>query len=254
MDRNWHIPHFEKMLYDQGQLMSAYANAYKITHDAQYLEYAHGIFKYIMKDLYHPLGAFFSGEDADSLPTFESKQKVEGAFYAWTWEEVKNAIQENCKEFSNITETHEKAFEIYAYHYDLKPKGNVEPASDPHGHLNAKNVLIVKSSKQDTCSNFNIELETLNKVLDTTNNILHNIRDQRPRPHLDTKIICSWNGLVLSGLSKLANCGSEQSAEYLKAAQNLVKFVQQHLFDAERKQLRRSCYGVGTQNESLEVK
>ncbi|XP_055373971.1 uncharacterized protein B0495.5 [Condylostylus longicornis] len=250
VDRKWHVPHFEKMLYDQGQLMSAYANAYKITRNDFYLETAHNIFEYLMKDLYHPYGAFYSGEDADSLPTADDKLKVEGAFYAWTWDEVREAIENNAGKFEIDAK---KAFEIYCYHYDINETGNVEPASDPHGHLTAKNILIVRNSINDTAKKFNIEIPKLKHTLSVANDILHKIRDKRPRPHLDTKIITSWNGLVLSGLSKLANCFSGKRSEYLSAAEKLVDFIRNFSFDKEKQILLRSCYGKGVGDNSTEI-
>lgn len=252
VDRVWHVPHFEKMLYDQGQLLTAYAIAYKLTNDEAYLQYADGIFRYLMKDLRHPDGGFFAGEDADSLPKADAGVKVEGAFYAWTWSEVKQAVHENATLYADLKLELERIFEIYAHHYDLRQTGNVEPNSDPHGHLTAKNIHIVRGSKAETCANFDIAEAQLQRILDITNEVLHKIRDQRPRPHLDTKIICAWNGLVLSGLSKLANCCSAKRAEYVKAAEELYKFMHKHLYDEERKVLLRSCYGLGTDDSTLE--
>ncbi|XP_036331629.1 uncharacterized protein B0495.5 isoform X2 [Rhagoletis pomonella] len=252
VDRVWHVPHFEKMLYDQGQLLTAYANAYKLTNTKIYLQYADGIFRYLMKDLRHPEGGFFAGEDADSLPTADASAKVEGAFYAWTTTEVKEAVQANAALYAELKIDLERIFEIYAFHYDLRQTGNVEPNSDPHGHLTAKNIHIVRGSTGETCDKFDITEEQLDRLLVITNEVLHKIRDQRPRPHLDTKIICAWNGLVLSGLSKLANCGGHKRDEYMKAADELYKFMHKHLYDPEKKVLLRSCYGLGTDDTTLE--
>ncbi|XP_067632014.1 spermatogenesis-associated protein 20 isoform X2 [Eurosta solidaginis] len=252
VDRVWHVPHFEKMLYDQGQLMTAYASAYKLTNDKIYMRYADGIFRYLMKDLRHPGGGFFAGEDADSLPTADARAKVEGAFYAWTWAEVKAAVDANATLYEELKLDMERIFEIYTFHYDLRATGNVEPKSDPHGHLTAKNIHIVRGSVAETCDKFGLTEEQLQRVLYITNEVLHKIRDQRPRPHLDTKIICAWNGLVLSGLAQLANCGGEKRDEYAKAAEDLYKFMHKHLYDNERKVLLRSCYGRGTGDATLE--
>lgn len=244
VDRKWHVPHFEKMLYDQGQLMSAYSNAFMVTRDKEFLYFADGIFRYIVKDLRHSSGGFFSGEDADSLPTAGDTVKVEGAFYAWTWSEIHDAIAENAHKYSM---KEDKVFKIYCHHYDVRKEGNVEPSSDPHGHLVGKNILIVRNSAQETCKKFQLTSGQLEQMLKTTNEILHEIREKRPRPHLDTKIITSWNGLVLSGLSDLANCGTEKRDEYMKVAGELYQFVRNSLFDKQRQVLLRSCYGDGSQ-------
>ena len=250
VDSKWHVPHFEKMLYDQGQLLAAYANAYKLTRDEEFHEYADGIFRYITTDLQHPAGGFYAGEDADSLPKTEDDKKVEGAFYAWTYKEIKKAIEDNASKY-DVGEDIKKIIEIYCHHYDIKPLGNVDPASDPHGHLNAKNILIVRGSFKNTCEKFSLEHQQLKKILQITNCILNEIRQQRPRPHLDTKIICSWNGLVLTGLCKLANCGSDKREEYMAVAEKLVKFMYSNLYDDKKKLLKRSCYGVNTTDVTL---
>ncbi|XP_005181155.1 uncharacterized protein B0495.5 [Musca domestica] len=252
VDRKWHVPHFEKMLYDQGQLMSAYGNAYKLTREEPLLEYADGIYRYLTTDLQHPGGGFYAGEDADSLPKAEDSKKIEGAFYAWTYDEVKRAINDNKDKYEDLPMDAEKIFDIYSKYYDLKPTGNVEPASDPHGHLNGKNILIIRQTDEEICQKFSIERPQLKQITRITNEVLNEIRKLRPRPHLDTKIICSWNGLVLSGLSKLGNCGGDKRPMYIATAKKLVKFMYEHLWDKEKKLLRRSCYGVATNDATLQ--
>ncbi|XP_052842164.1 LOW QUALITY PROTEIN: spermatogenesis-associated protein 20 [Drosophila gunungcola] len=247
---DWHNVHFEKMLYDQGQLMAAFANAYKMTRNEAFLGYADKIYKYLMKDLRHPLGGFFAGEDADSLPTHEDKVKVEGAFYAWTWDEIEAAFKAQPERFDDITP--EKAFEVYAFHYGLKPTGNVPTYSDPHGHLTGKNILIVRGSAEETCSNCSLPAEYFETLLATANDILHALRDKRPRPHLDTKIICAWNGLVLSGLCKLGSCYSANRNQYMQTAKELLEFLRKEMFKPEENLLIRSCYGVALGDETLE--
>ncbi|XP_016930377.3 spermatogenesis-associated protein 20 isoform X2 [Drosophila suzukii] len=248
--QDWHNVHFEKMLYDQGQLMAAFANAYKVTRNETFLDYGDKIYKYLVKDLRHPLGGFYAGEDADSLPTHEDKVKVEGAFYAWTWDEIEAAFKDQAQRFDDITP--ERAFEIYAFHYGLKRPGNVPTYSDPHGHLTGKNILIVRGSEKQTCANFSLEAEKLKKLLAAANDVLHVLRDQRPRPHLDTKIICAWNGLVLSGLCKMGNCYSANREQYMQTAKELLEFLRKEMYDPEKKLLIRSCYGVAVGDETLE--
>lgn len=246
VDAKWHVPHFEKMLYDQGQLLMAYSNAFKITKDAKYLDIADKIFKYIVKDLYHSVGGgFYSGEDADSFPLADSKDKIEGAFYAWDFKEVKDLFEKNIEKFSD-----KKAFEIYSFHYDLKENGNVEPLSDPHGHLLGKNIPFVKGSLPETADKFGLTTEAAATILQKGNSILHEVREQRPRPHLDRKIITAWNGLVLSGISKLA-CSKDapNREEYLKVAKRQIEFIKENMFDVKERKLLRACYGEGENNE-----
>ncbi|KAL9921679.1 uncharacterized protein B0495.5 isoform 1-T1 [Glossina fuscipes fuscipes] len=252
VDRKWHVPHFEKMIYDQGQLMAVYADAYKVTRDNSFLDYADGIYNYTNADLRHPLGGFYAGEDADSLPSANATKKIEGAFYAWTFDEIKQCINDNKELLVDCEKGDvEKIFNIYAHHYDLRENGNVEPTSDPHGHLTGKNILFVGGSIEKTCEKFALEKDNLKRLLTLVNKMLLEKRKQRPRPHLDTKIICSWNGLVLTGLSKLADCDSGRRKEYLSTAARLKEFLYTHLYDKETKTLQRSCYGLGTNDESI---
>lgn len=246
VDNRWHVPHFEKMLYDQGQLLMAYANAYKITKQPRYLEIADKIFTYITKDLYHSVGGgFYAGEDADSLPAADSKEKVEGAFYAWDYAEIEDLFSKNSSKFPLPN-----AFDIYCAHYDIKDGGNVEPESDPHGHLVGKNILFVKGSVAETAVTFGTNPDTVAAILNTGNGILHEVREKRPRPHLDRKIITSWNGLVLSGIAKLA-CSKDapNRNEYLRVAKKQIAFIKQNSFDSNAKKLLRACYGEGDHNE-----
>lgn len=246
VDKKWHVPHFEKMLYDQGQLLMAYSNAFKITRDQKYLEIADKIFKYITKDLYHSVGGgFYSGEDADSLPSADSKDKIEGAFYAWEFDEIKDIFEKNSEKL-----TASNAFEIYCFHYDIKEEGNVEPESDPHGHILGKNILFVDGSIAETADEFKTSKETVSAILQAGNFILHEVREKRPRPHLDRKIITAWNGLVLSGISKLACIDDAPNHdEYLKVAKKLIEFIKENSFDVHTRKLLRACYGEGDQNE-----
>lgn len=246
VDKKWHVPHFEKMLYDQGQLLMAYSNAFKITKEPKYLAIADKIFKYITKDLYHSIGGgFYSGEDADSLPAADSKDKIEGAFYAWDFEEIQQLFETNSDKFSAVD-----AFEVYKFHYDVKENGNVEPASDPHGHLVGKNILFVNGSIAETADKFSTTTEAVAAILETGNSILHEVREKRPRPHLDRKIITAWNGLVLSGISKLA-CSKDapNREEYLRVAKKQIEFIRENLFDVNARKLLRACYGEGDRNE-----
>lgn len=251
VDSKWHIPHFEKMLYDQGQLLSAYSNAYRLTRNPFFLNICDNIVTYLCTDLKHPGGGFYSGEDADSLPTADDNHKIEGAFYAWTYSEIQEAFQENKTSFNC-----EKVdpFIVYAHHYDIRETGNVEPSSDPHGHLKAKNILFVNGDIEETSRKFEMEPIEIDQLLRIGNKILYEIRCKRPRPHLDTKIICAWNGLVLSGLSKLACIkDAPKRKEYLSTAKKLVDFIKTNLYDEKNKVLIRSCYGEGTQSEAASM-
>jgi uncharacterized protein YyaL (SSP411 family) len=250
VDKKWHVPHFEKMLYDQGQMLMAYVNGYKINRNPRYLEVADKIYSYITKDLLHSKGGFYSGEDADSLPNWDSHEKVEGAFYAWSFEEITEIFESNKDKFEGVQlQNYLTPLEIYCEHYNIVSEGNVEPMSDPHGHLSFKNVLIVYEPEEKTAEKFGITIDQVRKILDIGNTLLREVREKRPRPHLDTKIICAWNGFILSGISHLITVrNAPRRDEYLKTAETLVKFIRQNLFDETNQKLLRSCYGEDGEN------
>lgn len=235
VDRQWHVPHFEKMLYDQAQLMVAYSSAFKITKNQKYLQVVDNLFKYIMKDLRHPFGGFYSGEDADSYPTIESIEKVEGAFYAWSWNEIKNIFENN----ENLPPN---AFDIYCAFYDLTETGNVPPTSDPHGHLEGKNILIIRSTINSLAETFSTDPEAIEKIIKDGNNLLNGVREKRPRPHLDTKIITSWNGLLLTGLCKASSMSDTYKMKFLEPAKCLIDYFKKYAINPETNLLKRAMY------------
>lgn len=172
-------------------------------------------------------------------PKTDSTVKVEGAFYAFTYGE----IEEICKNIPNSFAAGIDAFEVYIYHYNIRPEGNVEPKNDPHGHLLAKNILYVSGSSAETADKFKITPNEVDTILTVINNLLHEYRDKRPRPHLDTKIICAWNGLTLSGISKLSTIQhAPDHEEYLRVANKLVDFIRENMFDASVGKLYRARY------------
>lgn len=251
VDRKWHVPHFEKMLYDQGQLMQAYAIAYQVSGERRFADVADGIFRYVCKDLQHPEGGFYSGEDADSLPEHGDAAKIEGAFYAWEWHELCDVYSENIEEFAAVCP---QAFELFAAYYGCDECGNVDGDSDPHGHLRTKNILMVQMTRADVAQTFGCDVQTVDRLLKRFCELLYAVRARRPRPHLDTKILTAWNGLMLSGLAKLASCGGvvegEKRAAYAGAAKGLVEFLRANVYDAATKTIYRTCYGEGVDSEA----
>jgi len=139
---------------------------------------------------------------------------------------------------------------VYSYFYSVKETGNVEPASDPQGHLLAKNILMIRTTFEATSNKFGISIDEVKRNLRKGNEILLKIRESRPRPHLDTKILTAWNGLLLSGLSKLACIrDAPNRSEYLKIIKQQVEFLRKNNYDETSKTLSRSCYGEGTNSD-----
>src|SRR5438477_8895801 len=125
VDTYWHVPHFEKMLYDQAQLAVAYLEAFQITRESLFERVARDILDYVRRDMIAKDGGFFSAEDADSeTPGSPLHEKSEGAFYVWSGDEIESALGPSA--------------ELFNYHYGVKPAGNVSPGGDRHTELTGK--------------------------------------------------------------------------------------------------------------------
>uniref|UniRef100_UPI00398E5DCF spermatogenesis-associated protein 20 n=1 Tax=Pristiophorus japonicus TaxID=55135 RepID=UPI00398E5DCF len=235
-DGRWHVPHFEKMLYDQGQLAVSYTEAYQISGDTFFADVARDILLYVSRDLSDKSGGFYSAEDADSHPTAKSIEKREGAFCVWTEQEIRELLPDPISDATqNVTMA-----DVFAHHYDVKEGGNVDPAQDPHGELEDKNVLIVRYSPELTASKFGLEEERVKDILSTCRNRLYEVRKQRPRPHLDSKMLASWNGLMISGFARAGGVLGEKT--YIRRATQAATFLREHMFDSSNGRLLRSCY------------
>ncbi|KAK2536897.1 Spata20 [Columba livia] len=235
-DQHWHVPHFEKMLYDQGQLAATYSRAFQISGDQFFADVAQDILLYVSRDLSDQAGGFYSAEDADSYPTTASKEKREGAFCVWAAEEIRALLPDPVEGATEGT----TLGDVFMHHYGVKETGNVSPMQDPHQELKGKNVLIVRCSPEVTAAQFGLELGRLGAVLQEGRQRLSTARAQRPRPHLDTKMLAAWNGLMISGFAQAGTVLDKQ--EYVSRAAQAAAFLRKHLFDPTSGRLLRSCY------------
>ncbi|XP_033734441.1 spermatogenesis-associated protein 20-like [Pecten maximus] len=222
-DKFWHVPHFEKMLYDQGQLLTCYSEAYQITKDEQYAKVVRNIIEYVTRDLQNPAGGFYSAEDADSLPTQEATAKKEGAFCVWTQSQVDSLLGEEVKGHPGVTLAN-----VFSHHFGVKPEGNVDPFQDPHDELTNQNVLIVRGSVTDTAEKFELTQDLTIATLNKGCNLLYAARQTRPRPHLDNKMVAAWNGMMISGLAKASQALGEE--RYTQQAEGAAEFLQQYMY------------------------
>ena len=214
VDRYWHVPHFEKMLYDQAQLAVAYLDAFQITKDRQYQSVARGILDYVARDMTSKEGGFFSAEDADSPVVTGSgdpghSKTAEGAFYIWTKKEIDDALGD--------------AVEIFDFHYGVQSRGNAPEGSDPHDEFRGKNILIERHTIPETAQHFNKSEEQTTELLKKSREKLFAIRAKRPRPHLDDKIIAAWNGLMISAYARAAQVLDD--TRYLQTATRAAKLL-----------------------------
>ncbi|KAH0097247.1 hypothetical protein KCU66_g15976, partial [Aureobasidium melanogenum] len=193
--KDWSLPHFEKMLYDNAQLLPLYLDAWLITKNPLFLEAVHDIATYLTSPpIQSPTGGFHASEDADSAPSASEKEHKEGAFYVWSHSEFYKALGD------------EKLAEMLAKYWNVKPNGNVSSKHDIQGELKGLNTLCVTSSLSELAQQFGLSEQDAAKAVQTGRQRLSDWRDQhRPRPLLDDKIVVSWNGLAIGGLARTAS-------------------------------------------------
>ncbi len=260
-DERWHIPHFEKMLYDQAILAKTYLEAYQATGHESYAKVARDIFDYVLRDMKDKDGGFYSAEDADSaavpaggsaavpaggsaasfdlaqdgpersrgavlaggsFPETQSAEKKEGAFYVWSAQEVEAVLGK-------------QDAEIFNYTFGVEVSGNAQ--SDPQGEFIGKNILYVAHSAQEAAKRFRRTETEIAQILARLRQKLLTARDQRPRPSLDDKILTDWNGLMISSLA----FGSRvlEEPRYKDAAVAAAEFILERLTTQDGRLLHR---------------
>jgi uncharacterized protein YyaL (SSP411 family) len=222
-DRVWHVPHFEKMLYDQAQLAMGYLNAFQITQDPLFEKTARDILDYVHRDMTDKGGGFYSAEDADTLIAQGKPEHAEGAFYVWSKDEIDHLLgPERAK--------------IFDYHYGVEPKGNAP--EDPQGEFKNKNILIQRHDLADTAKKFGLTKEKTEQLLAESGKLVFEARAKRPRPHLDDKIVTAWNGLMISAFARASQVLDNPG--YLDAANKAADFLKQKLYRTDSNMLLRS--------------
>ncbi|PHR97070.1 MAG: thioredoxin domain-containing protein [Blastopirellula sp.] len=193
VDERWLVPHFEKMLYDNGLLTGAYLSGYQATKNPNYLTVALETCDYQLKYMTDEAGGFHSTEDADS-------EGVEGKFYVWTMEEIKSILGE-------------ERGQLFCDCYDVSPQGNFE----------GNNILNLPKSLSGIAEEKPIDETTLIQQLSDAKLKLLAVRDQRIRPGKDDKILVSWNALMIDSMARAASISQEP--KYLTAAVNAANFI-----------------------------
>ena len=201
VDAEWLVPHFEKMLYDNAQLVNLYLDAYLVSGEARYAETARDIIRYILRDMTHPDGGFYSAEDADS----EGK---EGKFYCWTQAELSKLLTP-------------EEFNVAVRYFGITEAGNFVDHSDPQPLPN-QNVLSIVEPKLAKADE---------SLLASAKGKMFAARSQRVRPHLDDKVLASWNGLMLGAMARASAVLGDET--YRAAAEKNLAFLQSKLWDAK---------------------
>ena len=220
-DAEWLVPHFEKMLYDNAQLAQLYLDACVVSGEARYAEVVRDILGYVLRDMTHPEGGFYSAEDADS-------EGHEGKFYCWTLAELSQLLAP-------------EELRVAARYFGVTERGNFVDHSHPQPLPNQNVLSVVDPTLADSEGAW----------LTSAKQKLFAARAQRVRPHLDDKVLASWNGLMLGALARAyAVLGEEK---YRRAAEKNLAFLQAHLWEPAAGESRGRLYHRWREGERDQV-
>jgi len=206
VDDVWKVPHFEKMLYDNGQLISLYSKAYQINKDPLYKKVIEQTLVFVKRDMTQEETGFYAAFDADS-------EGVEGKFYVWTKDEIKSILKQDA--------------EIFCDTYGITDTGNWEAG---------KNIPLLKSNGKTLAEKYHITEDEVKRKINNCSQQLLEEREKRVKPGLDDKILCSWNALMQQGyIDAYLALGNH---EYLEIAENNALFIWKKLGDGQGKLLR----------------
>ncbi len=205
VDDRWEIPHFEKMLYDNSLLARLYAEVFQVTQEPFYRQVAEDTLAYLVREMRHPRGGFYSTQDADS-------EGREGAFFVWGFEEVREALGADASLFCQI--------------YGITVQGNFE----------GQNVLHLPHPLEEVARVTGRSVEHLKTVATRGRDRLWSLREQRVRPGRDEKVLTAWNGLALRAFAAAATAFDRP--DYLDIARHTADFLLQHLRRADGRVLR----------------
>jgi uncharacterized protein YyaL (SSP411 family) len=221
VDADWRVPHFEKMLYDQAQLVLAYIEAAQVTGDRFFADVAVDTLDYVRADLTDPGGGFYSAEDADSVPpehaTDPHPHKMEGAFYIWREDEIRDVLGAGA--------------DVFIARYGVRPDGNAP--FDPQNEFTHKNLLYTARPLEDIASSLGLSVADVEETLRRSREALHARRAARPRPHLDDKVLTAWNGLMIAAFARAARV-LDGGDRFLAEARRAAEFVRSQLWQPEK--------------------
>ncbi|MFC0015660.1 MULTISPECIES: thioredoxin domain-containing protein [Allobacillus] len=202
-DEKWLVPHFEKMLYDQAFLLMAYTEAYQVTRNPFYQQISEQIIQFVKREMTSEEGFFYSGIDADS-------EGQEGKYYVWSYEEVYQILGEQLGD-------------LYTDAYQITKQGNFEGKNIPH--------LIDVDLKQ-VAERHQLSVHEISKQLEEARNLLLNEREKRIYPHVDDKMLTSWNAMMITALLKAAK--AYQQPEYTDMASQALTFIEENMYQNSR--------------------
>jgi len=231
VDATWRVPHFEKMLYDQAQLVLAYAEAAQLSGDPFYLEVAEDTLAYVEREMADPEGGFYSAEDADSVELAPDQSaggephKREGAFYLWRADEVDALLGDDAA--------------IVKLRYGIELGGNAP--QDPQQEFTGKNILYVARGIDDISRQTGKTRDEIINILNDTRVKMFLARMKRPRPQRDDKILTAWNGLMIAAFARVARLLDAES--YRQTARRAAAFIRERMWRADSRTLLRRYRG-----------
>ena len=217
VDRQWQVPHFEKMLYTQALMSLAYTRLYQIEPLRLYRDVTTGVLDYVLREMRHADGGFYSALDASSERADKAGEHAEGAYYLWSAQQLDALLDE-------------AEWDLVRRYYAIEAQGNIH--SDPQGEFGQLNILHVGDDYRSRALT-----EKESALVGSASRKLYQARLQRPRPHLDDKIITAWNGMMITALVSAA--GVFEQPAYLDAAAQAAGFIRDHLTDADSQRLYR---------------
>ncbi|EXJ60866.1 hypothetical protein A1O7_05019 [Cladophialophora yegresii CBS 114405] len=238
---DWNLPHFEKMMCDNAQLLGCFCDAWALGRDPEILGTIYNLVEYFTNPgspIVHPEGGWYSSEDADSQSTLAplsngaiADDRKEGAFYVWT-----------LKEFQSILGDPNAS--ILARHFGVRADGNVPAQHDPHDEFLTQNVLHISATPSVLAKEFGLAEEEVVRVIKSGRAKLAEYRKaKREQPRVDTKIITSWNALAITALARAANTLStidrHRAQRCQEAAEKAAAFIRREMFNESTGQLTR---------------
>jgi uncharacterized protein YyaL (SSP411 family) len=237
VDGNWRVPHFEKMLYDQAQLVLAYLEAAQATDDPFFAQIAEDTLQYVRRDMTDEKGGFYSAEDADSVPPGDQQadhpHKMEGAFYVWTADEIRTQLGDDAP--------------VFEARYGVLPNGNAP--FDPQNEFVNKNLLHTAQSIADIARTSGRTAADVAESLLRSRQLLFDARELRPRPLLDDKVLTAWNGLMIAAFARAARVlgggrlgqdnADDPTAAHLLNAVAAASFIRYTMWDPKTRRLLR---------------
>ncbi len=223
VDAAWRVPHFEKMLYDQAQLVIAYLEAGQAAGVEALLQVAEDTIAYVLREMTHGDGGFYSAEDADSLPPEAAAdvgaEKSEGAFYLWTAAEIDGLLGPDAN--------------ILKRRLGIEADGNAP--HDPMGEFRGRNIPYLQQEIGEIARLTGRSTDDVGGTLAAGRQRLFDVRAERPRPHLDDKVLTAWNGLMIAALARAGHVLDGATATHSReAAIRAASFVRDRLWDGDR--------------------